>query len=108
MQTRTKKVWRLVSVSKTKCISFKFHSYNRIELTITFECNWDDLRWSEPINNIDIKDRMISFKTPIFPYPCDLPHPVDVILKQNNHVLATLKYYYFSTRNIIDDLENFQ
>ncbi|CAM2705369.1 unnamed protein product [Rotaria socialis] len=69
------------------------------ELTITFECNWDDQRWSEPINNIDIKDRMISFKTPIFPYACDLPRPVDVILKQHNHVLATLKYYYFSTFN---------
>ncbi|CAF5167534.1 unnamed protein product, partial [Rotaria magnacalcarata] len=60
------------------------------ELTITFECNWDDQRWSEPINDIDIKDRMISFKTPFFPYACDLPHPVDVILKQHNHVLAKL------------------
>ncbi|CAF3636284.1 unnamed protein product [Rotaria sordida] len=69
--------------------------YGRLE--ITFECNLPNHHWSQSIDNIDTKDRTISFKTPKFPYQFEIVQPVDVILKQTNRTLGTLKYYYMST-----------
>ncbi|CAF3425593.1 unnamed protein product [Rotaria sp. Silwood2] len=66
------------------------------ELQITFECDLPNNHWSESIGNIDIKDRMISFKTPKFPYPFEMIQSVNVILKQSNRTLGTLTYHYMS------------
>ncbi|CAF3337011.1 unnamed protein product [Rotaria sp. Silwood1] len=69
------------------------------ELKITFECDLPNNHWSQSIDNIDIKDRMISFKTPAFPYPFEMVRQVNVILKQSNRTLGTLTYYYMSALN---------
>ena len=47
--------------------------------------------------------RMVSFKTPIFPYSFETVAPVDVVLQQDGRVIGTLKYYYMSTCNVIGD-----
>ncbi len=71
-----------------------------IELIVTFECDTSHGHWSQQVVDVDIKDRMVSFKTPIFPYSFDMTMPVDVILRQNNRIIETIKYFYLATRNL--------
>lgn len=71
-----------------------------LALQVTFECNISDGRWSQSITDFDIKDRMVSFKTPIFPYPVDSTKPVDIKLQQDGRVIGTLPYFYISSRNL--------
>ncbi|CAF1451012.1 unnamed protein product [Adineta steineri] len=66
-------------------------------LKITFECDTSKGRWSQPISEVNIKDRIISFKTPIFPYPDEESKVVDIVLRQDTRDLETLKYYYISS-----------
>ncbi|CAF4231048.1 unnamed protein product, partial [Adineta steineri] len=66
-------------------------------LKITFECDTSKGRWSQPILEVNIKDRIISFKTPIFPYPDEESKVVDIVLRQDTRDLETLKYYYISS-----------
>lgn len=65
-----------------------------IDLQVIFECDTSNGHWSQSIFNLDIKDRMISFKTPHFPYPIIRPTNVDIVLRQDNRMLGVLKYTY--------------
>ena len=63
------------------------------------ECDTTEGRWSESVLDLEIKDGMISFKTPIFPYPIIGTMAVDIILQQDIRILGMLKYSYISTKN---------
>jgi len=71
-----------------------------IELSVTFECDTPEGRWSQLVDPLEIKDRTIVFKTPMYPHPFEITKDVDVILRQNNHIIATIKYYYLATGNL--------
>jgi hypothetical protein len=67
-----------------------------IDLQVTFEYNASEGVWSQSIVNLDIKDRMISFKIPNFPYSVTNSATVDIILRQDNRILSVLKYSYLA------------
>ncbi len=71
-----------------------------IELKVLFECDIPDGHWSQAVVDLDIKDRMLSFKTPALPYPFDVTQAVDVILRQDNRIIETIKYFYLATRKL--------
>lgn len=52
--------------------------------------------------DIDIKDRMVSFKTPMYQDSFDTAIPVDIVLQQDNRNIDTIKYYYLETCNFED------
>lgn len=87
-----------MEVSKIECFNSKSLCFcYEIDLKITFECDAIKGRWSQPVVDFDIKDRMISFKTPAFPYPITKPVIVNIILRQDNKILGVLKYSYLPT-----------
>ncbi len=65
-----------------------------------FECDTPAGRWSQPIVDLDVKDKMVSFKTPIYPHAFEMLQGVDVILRQDNHIIGTIQYFYLATRNL--------
>ncbi len=65
-----------------------------IDLKIVFKYEAFKSYWSRSIDNIDIKDRMISFKIPDFPYSITRSTTVDVTLRQDDRILGVLKYSY--------------
>jgi hypothetical protein len=77
-----------------------FYLFYLIELKVTFECDISEGRWSQPVSELEIKDRMIVFKTPIYPYSFEVTKDVDVILRQDNHIIEIIKYYYLATGNL--------
>ena len=70
-----------------------------IDVKVTFQCNLSNGQWSQAISDIDVKDRMVSFKTPIFPYSANETEAVDVIIQQDSRVIGTIKYYYVAISN---------
>jgi hypothetical protein len=70
-----------------------------LALQVKFECDIPNGRWSQSVTNLDTKDRMVSFKTPFFPYQVDKAKSVDVKLEQTSRVLGTINYFYISSRN---------
>jgi hypothetical protein len=70
-----------------------------IELKVTFQCEIPGGQWLEVIVDLDVKDRIVSFKTPMFPYQVDEIKAVDVIIQQDSRDIQTIKYYYLATRN---------
>jgi len=68
-----------------------------IDLQVIFECNILKGRWSQPVVDFDIKDRMISFKIPTFPYYITKPVNVNIVLRQDNRILGILTYSYLPT-----------
>lgn len=91
-----------------KVCYFIFLSYNLIEFTITFECDYEDDHWSETAKDVHIQGRFITLKTPIFPYDITGIQSVDIILKLNNHHLASIKYHYLTTCNFRNHSRNFK
>jgi hypothetical protein len=73
-----------------------------IDLQVTLECDTSRGHWSHSILDLDIKDRMISFKLPNFPYAITDERPVDIILRQNHRILGVLKYSYLPTHPLIE------
>jgi hypothetical protein len=63
------------------------------------ECDTTEGHWSESVLDLEIKDGMISFKTPIFPYLNTKTMAVDIILRLDNRLLGILEYSYFSICN---------
>jgi hypothetical protein len=78
-----------------------------IELKVLFECDIPDGHWSQTVVDFDIKDRMVSFKTPTFPYLFDKTKAVDVILRQDNRIIDTIKYFYLATSKLKNILIRF-
>jgi hypothetical protein len=63
-----------------------------------FEYDTFESHWSQSALDLEIKDRMISFKVPNFPYLIKKPTPVEVFLRQDDRILAVLKYSYLPSR----------
>jgi hypothetical protein len=63
-------------------------------LKITFECN--TLQWSALVaaHDIEVKDQMVAFKTPCFPFSIIELTPANIILQQEKRMLEKLKYFY--------------
>ena len=71
-----------------------FFSIARIGLQVRFECETSDGPWSETVPEIDLKDRMLSFKIPIFPFWIETMVHVNVTLSQNDQPVESLPFYY--------------
>jgi len=75
-----------------------------LDLQISFECDTANGRWvySLPKDKIEIKDRMVSIKTPIFSDSIEGIQSVDINLKQQSRPIETIKYFYLSTSNFFN------
>ncbi|CAF1188012.1 unnamed protein product [Adineta ricciae] len=67
------------------------------QLKVVFECNSLNPPWSHVIDDLTITDRIVSFKTPEFPYQFDQAVQVNVILRQSSRDVGTLTYFYLPT-----------
>ncbi|CAF0856077.1 unnamed protein product [Adineta ricciae] len=67
------------------------------QLKVVFEFNSLNQHWSHEIDNLTITDRIVSFKTPKFPYEFDQAVQVNVILRQSSRDVDTLTYFYLPT-----------
>jgi hypothetical protein len=65
-----------------------------IDLQVTFECDTPHGHWSQSVVDLEVKDRMISFKAPNFPYAITSETPVHIRLRQKKRSLGVLKYAY--------------
>jgi hypothetical protein len=68
------------------------------DLQVIFEGDTSLGRWSQSVVDLEIKDRMISFKIPKFPYPIKKATSIDIILRQDDRILGVLKYSYLPIR----------
>ncbi|CAF4911203.1 unnamed protein product, partial [Rotaria magnacalcarata] len=64
------------------------------ELQVTFEFEGDNGKWTAPAVELEVIDRMVSFRAPIFPIPIDYATTVNITLTQKNRLLETLKFDY--------------
>lgn len=81
-------------------INFFIFLFFWIDLQVTFEYDTPDgNHWSESVTDLEVKDQMVSFRTPRFPFPIDTFTTVDVILKQRKRTLEPLKFAYISIGN---------
>ena len=70
-----------------------------LDLQVVFECNAMNPPWLKVIDDLTITDRIVSFKTPLFPYQFDQAVQVNVILRQTSRDIGTLTYFYLPTCN---------
>jgi hypothetical protein len=72
-----------------------------IELQITFESNTPDIDWSADVDaaSIEVKDQMVSFRTPKFLASTNARTAVKIILRQRDRVLKPLDYFYIQKCN---------
>lgn len=70
-------------------------------LEVTFVCALSNLNWSKKLDTQDVyvKDQMVSFKTPFFPFAYHESIPVDIKLQQRDRVLENLRYFYIPESN---------
>jgi hypothetical protein len=66
---------------------------------VTFEYDSLDDHWSDPVLDLEVKDQMVSFRTPRFPLPIDICTTVNVVLKQRTRILEPLKFDYIPIGN---------
>ncbi|CAF1582930.1 unnamed protein product [Rotaria magnacalcarata] len=64
------------------------------ELQVTFEFEGANGKWTAPAVELEVIDRMVSFRAPIFPIPIDYATTVNITLTQKNRLLETLKFDY--------------
>ncbi|CAF1022539.1 unnamed protein product [Adineta steineri] len=65
------------------------------ELEVIFECEiFDGKWWSQPVLDLEVKNQMVSFRTPIFPYTINDITPVNIILRQKKRTLEQLIFNY--------------
>lgn len=63
-------------------------------MEITFEYHTSDIHWSQPALNLKVEGQLVSFQTPIFPYPVTHTITVDVLLKQRKREFEPLTFDY--------------
>ncbi|UJR25793.1 hypothetical protein I4U23_007143 [Adineta vaga] len=68
-------------------------------LKVIFECDTVNPHWSQPVNDLTIKDQIVSFKIPIFPFQFNEIIPVNIILRQDTREIGTISYFYMPTVN---------
>jgi hypothetical protein len=75
-------------------ISFSFRLL--IEIQITFESIIPSPEWSVLVDTttIKVKEQMLSFRIPKFPWSIDASTLVNVILRQRDRTLGTIEYFY--------------
>jgi len=66
---------------------------------VTFEYDSADYHWVEPVLDLEVKDQMVSFRTPRFPFPIDSCTTVNVALKQRRRTLEPLEFHYIPIGN---------
>jgi hypothetical protein len=64
-------------------------------LEVTFEYE----TWSETVLDLAVKDQMVSFKTPHFPFIINQLTPIKIVLQQKKRVLEPLRYFYIPRCN---------
>ncbi|CAF3773236.1 unnamed protein product [Rotaria socialis] len=64
------------------------------ELQVTFEFEGPNDKWTEPALELEVIDRMVSFRAPIFPFLINCATTVNIILTQKTRLLETLKFDY--------------
>ncbi|CAF3548625.1 unnamed protein product [Rotaria socialis] len=64
------------------------------ELQVTFEFEGLNDKWTEPALELEVIDRMVSFRAPIFPFLINCATTVNIILTQKTRLLETLKFDY--------------
>ena len=74
-------------------------SFSSIELQVNFQSTIFGTLWSVPVAELDLKDRMLAFKTPKCPNQLKEILPVDVIIRQGNRTIDTVKYFYIPKSN---------
>jgi hypothetical protein len=70
-----------------------------IDLQVTFQYTTPNVTWSESVLDLEVKEQMVSFRTPRFPFPIDDFTTVNVILKQKKRVLEPLTFNYTAISN---------
>ena len=55
--------------------------------------------WSESVLDLEVKDQMVSFRTPHFPFLIDSRTPVNIVLKQKKRVFEPLTFDYIPIGN---------
>ncbi|CAF4499200.1 unnamed protein product [Rotaria sp. Silwood2] len=64
------------------------------ELQVTFEFDGPTDHWSASVLELEVKDQMVSFRTPYFPFSIDKTTTVNIILKQEKTLLEPLTFDY--------------
>lgn len=64
-----------------------------------FKYDTSDIHWEASVLNLEVKDQMISFRTPTFPYSIDTCITVNIILRQRRRVLDPLTFDYIPIGN---------
>ncbi len=72
-----------------------------IELQITFQSDTPNINWSAEVNasTIEVKDQMVSFRTPSLLSFNNPPNRVKIILQQRDRTLQSLEYFYIQKCN---------
>jgi hypothetical protein len=76
--------------------------FSIIELQIRFESVTPNINWSAEINtaDIEVKDPMVSFRIPKFPFSINARTAVKIILQQRDRMLEkSLEYFYIPPCN---------
>ncbi|CAF1582939.1 unnamed protein product [Rotaria magnacalcarata] len=71
-----------------------FYTNRLQQLQVTFEFEGANGKWTAPAVELEVIDRMVSFRAPIFPIPIDYATTVNITLTQKNRLLETLKFDY--------------
>ncbi len=77
----------------------KIDFYSSIELQVSFEYDTPLNHWSEPVLDLEVKDQMVSFRTPRFPFSIDQCITVDIVLKQKRRSVEPMKFDYIPSGN---------
>lgn len=73
--------------------------HSLIALKVTFQYDMVGISWSQPIDELDIKDRVVSFKIPAFPYEFNGAVQVKIVLEQEHRQIDRPVFFYLSSGN---------
>ncbi len=68
-------------------------------MEVRFEYDTPLDRWSESVLDLVVKDQMVSFRTPCFPFLITSRTTVDVVIKQRKRTFEKLTFDYIPARN---------
>jgi hypothetical protein len=66
---------------------------------VTFEYDTSNGRWSESVLDLEVKDQMVSFKAPNFPFAITEMVSVNIMFRQRKRVLDPLEFSYIPICN---------
>lgn len=71
-----------------------YYLYISLELQVTFEYHGPLGHWQAPVLELEVRDQMVSFITPHFPFKINSITPVNVVIKQQKRTFDQLQYRY--------------